>query len=90
MKLLTLAKPENCYIWRLSDVAHLDNWVSESGKVVMVGDAVHAMLPAVGKVSFVALLICRVLCSPDHTRSRAGTHFQNVLLNLRHCSSSSC
>ena len=48
VKLMTHAKAENCYIWRLSDLPHCDHWVSKSGKVVMVGDAVHAMLPAVG------------------------------------------
>lgn len=48
VKLLTYAKAEDCYIWRQSDLPHTDHWVSKSGRVVMIGDAVHAMLPAVG------------------------------------------
>jgi salicylate hydroxylase len=44
-KMLELAKPEDCYIWRLSEMPPLERWVSESGKVVIVGDAGHAMLP---------------------------------------------
>lgn len=49
-KMLELAKPEDCYIWRLSDMPPLEKWVSDSGKVVIVGDAVHAMLPYAGMV----------------------------------------
>ena len=44
-KLLDIAKPEDCYIWRLSEMPPHEDWVSESGKIVIVGDAAHAMLP---------------------------------------------
>lgn len=50
-KLLDLAKPGDCYIWRLSEMPHLEKWVSDNGKVVITGDAVHAMLPYTGNVS---------------------------------------
>lgn len=49
-KMLDLAKPEDCYIWRLSEMPPLKRWVSKSGKVVITGDAVHAMLPYTGMV----------------------------------------
>jgi hypothetical protein len=50
-KLLKLAKAEDCYIWRLSEMPQLERWVTESGKVVIIGDAAHAMLPYAGMVS---------------------------------------
>ncbi|CAN3503805.1 hypothetical protein DICA1_F10550 [Diutina catenulata] len=31
--------------WTLADLPQLPNWVSPSGKVVIIGDAAHAMLP---------------------------------------------
>ncbi len=31
--------------WRLFDLELVDNWVHPSGKAVMLGDAVHPMLP---------------------------------------------
>ncbi|KAG0649790.1 Salicylate 1-monooxygenase [Hyphodiscus hymeniophilus] len=59
-RLLEVAEPENldqntaepliiqCYIWRLSEMPHMEKWVSDSGRVVIIGDAVHAMLPYTG------------------------------------------
>ena len=49
-KLLGLAKPEDCYIWRFSELPPLNKWVSELGNVVIIGDAAHAMLPYAGMV----------------------------------------
>lgn len=50
-KLLNLANPNDCYIWRLSQMPPLSNWVQKSGRVVLSGDAAHAMLPYTGMVS---------------------------------------
>jgi hypothetical protein len=50
--LLDMAKPEDCYIWRLSEMPPHEDWVSESGKIVIVGDAAHAMLPYTNMVWF--------------------------------------
>lgn len=33
------------YIWKLSDIAPLETWRSENRRVVLIGDAAHAMLP---------------------------------------------
>lgn len=49
--LLDLAKPQDCYMWRFSDMPPLERWSSSSGKVVLVGDAAHAMLPYTNQVS---------------------------------------
>ncbi len=50
-KILSMADWNNCYIWRLVDLPPLERWVSESGRVVLVGDAAHAVLPYSGAVS---------------------------------------
>jgi salicylate hydroxylase len=44
-KVLNYVKSDQCLIWRFPELPLLDSWVSESGKVVIVGDAAHAMLP---------------------------------------------
>lgn len=49
--LLDLARPENCYTWRFSDLPPLEKWSNENGKMVIVGDAAHAMLPYTNQVS---------------------------------------
>lgn len=56
-KLLDLADPKDCYIWRLSQMPPLSSWVSRSGRVVLAGDSAHAMLPYGGYVSF---LLCSI------------------------------
>ncbi|KAN0121699.1 FAD/NAD(P)-binding domain containing protein [Hyaloscypha variabilis] len=47
-KLLDLAKTENGFIWKLAELPSLKSWVSTSGKLVAIGDAVHAMVPYAG------------------------------------------
>jgi salicylate hydroxylase len=49
-KLLDLSKPEDCYIWRFSEMPPLEKWMSDNGKAVITGDAAHAMLPYTGMV----------------------------------------
>lgn len=39
-----------CYIWKLSDIPELSTWSSENGKIVLIGDAAHAMLPFAAQV----------------------------------------
>lgn len=36
--------------WRIVDIPHLDSWRSKSGKVVLMGDAAHAMGPHAAQV----------------------------------------
>lgn len=51
-KLLELADPKECYIWRLSQMPALPTWKSANGRLVLVGDSAHAMLPYAGLVCF--------------------------------------
>ena len=34
-----------CYLWKLSDIPVLKTWQSANKRVVLLGDAAHAMLP---------------------------------------------
>jgi salicylate hydroxylase len=36
--------------WLVADLPHLPRWASQNGKVVLVGDAAHAMLPFLAQV----------------------------------------
>ncbi|PVH69102.1 FAD/NAD(P)-binding domain-containing protein [Cadophora sp. DSE1049] len=47
-KLAELVKPEDCFLWKIAHLPKLKSWVSGSGKVVLLGDAAHAMVPHLG------------------------------------------
>lgn len=49
-KLLRLADPDACYQWRLSDIPALETWQSKTSRIVLIGDAAHAILPFAGMV----------------------------------------
>jgi salicylate hydroxylase len=46
-----LDKVKACLKWKLADLPVLSRWVSKSGKVVLIGDAAHAMVPYLAQVS---------------------------------------
>ena len=46
-----LAHTEKAHVWRLAYTDPELEWVSNSGKVVLIGDAAHAVLPHTGAVS---------------------------------------
>jgi salicylate hydroxylase len=50
IKLLNGTDPSDCYIWRISDISPLPTWISDSGKLVIIGDSAHAMVPSGGMV----------------------------------------
>lgn len=50
-KIAELVKPEDCFLWKLAYIPKLDSWVSPSGKVTILGDAAHAMVPHLGMVN---------------------------------------
>lgn len=52
---LNYAKDENCWVWRFSDLSVLPRWRSASGKVVIIGDAAHAILPTGGQGAAMAI-----------------------------------
>jgi salicylate hydroxylase len=49
LKLVTLSKPEDCYVWNITDLPPLPSWSTE--RIVIIGDAAHATLPFLGLVS---------------------------------------
>ena len=55
-KMAELVKPEDCFLWKIAHLPTLKSWVSESRRVVLIGDAAHAMVPHFGAVCFFVLL----------------------------------
>ena len=45
-----LSKVPACLKWQLVELEKIPTWVSSSGKVVLLGDAAHAMLPFLAQV----------------------------------------
>ncbi|OAA76431.1 Salicylate hydroxylase [Akanthomyces lecanii RCEF 1005] len=62
-KILDLAS-EAPYIWKLSDIPALEIWQSSGSRVVLLGDAAHAMLPyaAMGAASGIEDSLCIAEC----------------------------
>ncbi|KAF9633024.1 hypothetical protein BFW01_g3887 [Lasiodiplodia theobromae] len=44
-KLLSHAPTQEGYLWRISELPPLPTWTSKSGRVLLLGDAAHAMVP---------------------------------------------
>jgi salicylate hydroxylase len=49
-KVLDMVDEDDCRLWTISMLPDLRTWVSESGKVVLLGDAAHAMHPYLAQV----------------------------------------
>jgi salicylate hydroxylase len=59
-----LAKAEDCYKWRTPFMLTLSSWRSDNGRVVLIGDAAHAMGPYASQVSyFPSIRLC--ICARD-------------------------
>lgn len=50
-----LGKVKGCLKWKLADLPPISNWISESGKVVLIGDAAHAMVPYLAQGASMAI-----------------------------------
>ena len=46
MKIIQALPKENVLEWKLCDLESLDSWVFPGGKIALLGDACHAMLPS--------------------------------------------
>jgi salicylate hydroxylase len=44
-----LGDASSCWKWRLAESAALPSWTSENGRVVLLGDSCHAMVPFAGQ-----------------------------------------
>ncbi|KAH7014043.1 hypothetical protein B0J12DRAFT_586678 [Macrophomina phaseolina] len=44
-KILTRAQGEQAYFWRVYEVSPLRSWRSKGGRIVLLGDSAHAMVP---------------------------------------------
>lgn len=55
-RILDMVEEDDCRLWRISMLPDLKTWVSESGKVVLLGDAVHAMHPYLAQVKRIPAL----------------------------------
>ncbi|KAK0106886.1 hypothetical protein ONS95_003606 [Cadophora gregata] len=55
-KTIELVKPEDCFLWNIAHLPKLKSWVGESGRMVLLGDAAHAMVPHLGAVRLVLSL----------------------------------
>jgi salicylate hydroxylase len=43
---------DSCLKWQLSELPSLKSWSSANGRVVIIGDAAHAMLPFLAQVLY--------------------------------------
>lgn len=50
-----LSMGEGCDRWRLSEMPDIPRWTSEKGRLVLLGDSAHAMIPTAGQVGVLKL-----------------------------------
>ncbi|KAE8451371.1 hypothetical protein EG329_004000 [Mollisiaceae sp. DMI_Dod_QoI] len=63
-KMMELVNPDDLLVWKLNSLPALDTWVFRNGKVVLLGDSAHAMLPFSGQGHAMAIedSICLAEC----------------------------
>ena len=48
-------KVPQCLKWQNAEIEKIETWISSSGKVALMGDAAHAMVPYMAQVRFLPL-----------------------------------
>ena len=79
LKFLKLAKPDDCYVWNITDLPPLSRWSKE--RAVLIGDAVHATLPFMGLVRNLLMLTQLRLIHP-HRERLCALKMEPVLPNV--------
>ncbi|KUJ15021.1 FAD/NAD(P)-binding domain-containing protein [Mollisia scopiformis] len=76
---------DHCLVWRFPELPRIDTWVSKSGKVVIVGDAAHAMLPfaAQGAAMGIEDSACLAECLARATSTDDIPKLLDIFQNLR-------
>lgn len=49
-RFIEMVKPGDCFLWKLAYLPKLPSWMSLCGKITVLGDAAHAMVPHLGMV----------------------------------------
>ncbi|KAK0123009.1 hypothetical protein ONS96_010022 [Cadophora gregata f. sp. sojae] len=60
-KLLAKIEPDTLLVWKLNQLPELKTWVFRSGKIVLLGDAAHAIMPYSGQGHAMAIEDCASL-----------------------------
>lgn len=69
-----MVKEEECNLWKIGHLPTLSTWTSPGGRVTLVGDAAHAMVPHLGMGAATAVEdagVLSLLLSPTHCPSAA-------------------
>ncbi|PMD59614.1 FAD/NAD(P)-binding domain-containing protein [Hyaloscypha bicolor E] len=84
LKLLGMVKAEDLLVWKLNQLPELDSWVFGGGRVCLIGDAAHAMMPFSGQghamaiEDSAALSLCLARCTSTSSIPRALHAFEAI------------
>ena len=51
-RFIGMVKEQDCFLWKIAYLPKLETWVSSGGRITVLGDAAHAMVPHLGMVRF--------------------------------------
>ncbi|KAF2161592.1 hypothetical protein M409DRAFT_58985 [Zasmidium cellare ATCC 36951] len=76
-------KPQDTLVWPVYSLPKLDRWVSDGGKVIIIGDAAHSLIPAAAQGANVSIedswTLAKVLSESTHaTETKTLQHWQST------------